>query len=128
MGLLFALWSTGCAGHRARLTPEPPADVQLVVYPPTAFAPALLVARLRAHGVGACPEVRWDYGDGSVSTHAGDCAPGSSEEEFRESKLLPYHEPGDFLVVATVGRGRAALVASQPVTILGRGEPPEGRR
>jgi hypothetical protein len=121
-GLSVAV-GTGEAARRAdkQKTPDRPA-LKLRASPGVAFPPAevFLTAEL-VDGVDQqdfhCPEVEWDFADGSRSVLQEDCEPFTAETrlERRFTRRHAFDAPGEYQVVVTLRRsdrviGRAATI------------------
>ena len=90
-----------------------------------AFGPVsiLVVAQLQGgdeHEDFYCPDVEWDFGDGSRSSHQADCEP-FVEGMTLERQFLTRHaysRPGDYDVKVTLRRAsRTLAVATTRITI-----------
>lgn len=90
-----------------------------------AFGPVsvLVVAQLQGgdeHEDFYCPDVEWDFGDGSKSSRQGDCEP-FAEGMALERQFLTRHaygRPGDYDVKVTLRRAsRTLAVATTRITI-----------
>ena len=67
-----------------------------------------------------CPEVEWEFGDGSRSRHQADCEPFSpvTPLERRFTARHAYRQPGDYEVRVTFRRSdRALAVATTHVRV-----------
>ena len=103
--------------------------LELRVTPPAAFSPAtvLVVARLvGGHDLEDfyCPQVEWDFGDGSRSTREGDCPPFDDDAKMARLYSLRYRYSGagEYEIRLTLRRaGRTVVSASVPVKVIGRG-------
>jgi hypothetical protein len=93
-----------------------------------AFSPAsvLVVAELRGgedHEDFYCPELEWDWGDGTRSAHEADCAPyePGAALERRFSARHAYHVPGSYRVKLTLRRAsRPVAAATVSLMVHGR--------
>jgi hypothetical protein len=119
------------AGQAARRgekekAPERPA-LKLRASPGMAFPPAevLLTAEL-VDGVDQqdfhCPEVEWDFADGSRSVHQEDCEPFTAETkvERRFTRRHAFDAPGEYQVIVTLRRS-SRIVAQAATTIFVQG-------
>jgi hypothetical protein len=127
LGLSVAI-ETGQAARRGEKekAPDRP-NFKLRASPGMAFPPAdvLLTAEL-VDGVDVqdfhCPEVEWDFADGSRSVHQEDCEPFTAETklERRFSRRHAFDAPGEYLVVVTLRRSNK-VVAQAATTIYVQG-------
>ncbi len=118
--------STGQASRRAETAPERPA-FKLRASPGLAFPPAevLLTAELSGGADGEdfhCPQIEWDYADGSRSVHQEDCEPLTTETamERRFTRRHAFDAPGEYQVVVTLRRSDR-VVAQATTTIILQG-------
>jgi PKD repeat protein len=61
-----------------------------------------------------CPDVEWDFGDGSRSSHQADCEPfteGMTLERHFQARHT-YRQPGDYEVRVTLRRASRTLAAA----------------
>lgn len=104
--------------------------------PPISFTPARVNFTIELKG-GAedyeefyCPTVMWEWGDGTESEAAQDCAPfqaGTSTIKRRYSATHEYRESGRFTVVAHLKRERKTVVSTNTTVTVRPGammEPP----
>jgi hypothetical protein len=61
-----------------------------------------------------CPELEWEFGDGSRSTHQADCEPFTQGMalERRFTARHAYRRPGDYEVRVTLRRANRALAVA----------------
>lgn len=67
-----------------------------------------------------CPDVEWDFGDGSRSAHQADCEPFMDGMTLERHFMVrhAYLRPGDYEVRVTLRRAsRALAVATTRVTV-----------
>lgn len=124
LGLSVAM-GTGHAARRSakEKAPERPA-LKLRASPGIAFPPAevFLTAEL-ADGVEHqdfhCPEVEWDFADGSRSVSQADCDPYTAEtrHERRFTRRHGFDAPGEYQVVVTLRR-TDRVIAQAATTIV----------
>jgi hypothetical protein len=97
--------------------------------PQVAFVPARIVLTgefreaSNEHEDLYCPEVRWEWGDGTTSSAASDCAPfepGVSTVKTRYVQTHVFDVPGRFRVVLTLRKGNR-VVARSSTTVSVRG-------
>lgn len=112
---LSAILLVGTGAVRAASDdPDKKPSVSLRASPTVAFAPARI--RLTAELRGGpddfeelyCPAIEWDWGDGTTSSSAADCAPyeaGKSEIRRRYSVEHIYRQPGAFRVQFRLKKG-----------------------
>jgi hypothetical protein len=122
-GLSLAV-GTGQAASRAakEKAPERPA-LKLRASPGIAFPPAevFLTAEL-VDGVDQqdfhCPEVEWDFADGSRSVHQEDCDPYTAETKLERhfTRRHGFDAPGEYQVVVTLRRGERVI--AQAATLI----------
>jgi hypothetical protein len=132
LGLSVAV-NTGQAARRGEKekAPERPA-LKLRATPGVAFPPAevFLTAEL-VDGVDQqdfhCPEIEWDFADGSRSVHQQDCEPFDAETklERRFTRRHGFDAPGQYQVVVTLRRSNR-IVAQAATTILLQGDATTG--
>jgi hypothetical protein len=117
---------TGEAARRKEKAPERPAfrlrASPLMIVPP---AEVFLTAELEDgadHQDFHCPEVEWDFADGSRSVHQEDCAPFSAETKLarRFTRRHDFDAPGEYRVVVTLRRSNK-VVAQAATTIFVHG-------
>jgi hypothetical protein len=88
-------------------------------------ASVLLVGQLRGN-VDAeslyCPEVEWEWSDGTFSRFQEDCAPyeAGAAVEYRYSKRQSFRAPGEYLVTLRLRRNDRVL-AEGSVTLVVHG-------
>jgi hypothetical protein len=110
-------------GGNKEKAPERP-TLKLRASPEMAFPPAdvLLTAEL-LDGADPqdfhCPEVEWDFADGSRSVHQEDCEPftGETKVERRFTRRHAFDAPGEYQVIVTLWRG-SQVVARAATTIV----------
>jgi hypothetical protein len=115
---------TGQAARRGETAPERPA-FKVRASPGLAFPPAevLLTAELQG---GAdredfhCPQIEWDFADGSRSVHQEDCEPLTVENpmERRFTRRHAFDAPGEYQVVVTLRRSDRILAQASTTIIL----------
>ena len=125
---LTVVVETGQAARRTEKekAPERPA-LKLRASPGIAFPPAevFLTAEL-VDGIDQqdfhCPEIEWDFADGSRSVHQEDCEPFTAETklERRFTRRHAFDAPGEYQVVVTLRRSSKVL-AQAATTILVQG-------
>jgi hypothetical protein len=123
---LSATVSTGQAARRGEKEKAParPA-LKLRASPAMAFPPAevFLTAEL-VDGVDQqdfhCPEVEWDFADGSRSVHQEDCEPFTAETkvERRFARRHAFDAPGEYQVVVTLRRSNKILVQAATTIVI----------
>jgi hypothetical protein len=127
--VLAAVGAVGVAGGET--SPADKAQVRPVLKlratPGVALPPVqvLLTAELVGGGEHEdfhCPEVEWDFSDGSRSTFQSDCQPLSDAApiERRFTRRHAYRVPGDYAVVVTL-RQTGRIVAQARATVLVQG-------
>jgi hypothetical protein len=70
-----------------------------------------------------CPEVEWDFDNGSRSAHENDCEPfhAGSEMERRFTARQAFREPGEYRVTVRLRRAqRVVAEASTTIRVNGR--------
>ena len=112
----FSLWpGTGLdAADRARRS------LDLRASPQVSFSPSRVVLTGELRNVTTqdeemyCPEVEWEWGDGTRSSVSADCGPfepGASTTKLRYVQQHTFQYPGYFKVVLRLKRGPQVLVS-----------------
>jgi hypothetical protein len=125
LGLSLAV-DTGQAARRGakEKAPERPA-FKLRASPGMAFPPAevFLMAEL-VDGADQqdfhCPEIEWDFADGSRSVHQEDCEPFTAETklERRFTQRHAYDAPGEYQVIVTLRRTNRVLAQAATTIVV----------
>ena len=117
---------TGQAARRKEKAPQRPAfklrASPLMIFPPAeVFLTAELVDGID-HQDFHCPQVEWDFADGSRSVHQEDCEPFSAETKLarRFTRRHDFDAPGEYQVVVTLRRSKK-VVAQAAITIIVHG-------
>ena len=107
-------------GHALDAADKPKRGLELRASPQVAFSPARIVLTGELKGISSkdeelfCPEVEWDWGDGTQSTASADCGPfepDTSETKLRYVQQHTFDYPGRFKVVLRLKRGPQLLLA-----------------
>lgn len=95
--------------------------LKLTARPRTGFVPArvtfrgVLVGGSNDFKEYYCPEVEWDWGDGTISENSSDCEPyeaGQSELKRRFTAQHVFNSPGNFKIRLILKRNDKTLVAT----------------
>ncbi len=67
-----------------------------------------------------CPEIEWDFADGSRSVHQEDCEPFSAETKLarRFTRRHDFDAPGEYQVVVTLRRSNKVVAQAATTTIV----------
>jgi hypothetical protein len=96
------------------------ASLSVKVNPVLAFSPARVVATAELRGGTNtdeelyCPEVEWEWGDGTFSSATADCEPfeaGKSEVKRRYTAEHTYQQSGSYRLQLSLKRGKKSVVA-----------------
>ncbi len=118
--ILLLLGPVSAAGRRPSLRLK---ATPVVAIPDTAV---LFVATLEGDAAGEewyCPVVAWDWGDGSVTTHEGECPPyaaGVTPIERRFTADHTYRDQGRRTVRVTLKKGEKVLATASERLVIGR--------
>ena len=123
IGLLLAS-SVALDGREQANNKKP--SLSLKATPAVSFAPARIVLVAEVKGGGEvesfyCPNVEWEWGDGTTSSAETDCTPfeeGKSQIKRRYSVEHQYKNPGQFRVVLRLKKGdRVSAMANTNVQV-----------
>jgi hypothetical protein len=107
-------------GDALRAADRTKPSLDLRASPQIAFSPARIVVTAELRNVAPdseelfCPQVEWDWGDGTQSTAMADCGPfeaGTSETKLRYVQQHTFEYPGRFKVMLRLRRGNQTLVS-----------------
>jgi len=110
-------------GEKEKSAPRP--ALRLRASPGMAFPPAevFLTAEL-VNGVDSedfhCPEIEWDFADGSRSVHQEDCEPftAGTRVERRFARRHAFDAPGEYQVVVTMRRSDKVLAQAATTIVI----------
>jgi hypothetical protein len=117
-GVVAAAWLW--PGGALDAADKPKRSLELRASPQVAFSPARIVLTGELRNVSTkdeelfCPEVEWDWGDGTQSTASADCGPfdaATSETKVRYVQQHTFDLPGRFKVVLRLKRGPQVLLS-----------------
>lgn len=125
LGLSVAVDTGQAARRREKEKPPERPAFKLRASPGMAFPPAevFLTAELvngADHQDFHCPEIEWDFADGSRSVHQEDCTPFTAETklERRFTRRHGFDAPGEYQVVVTLRRSNRVVARATTTIVL----------
>ena len=120
VGCSVAAAALAWPGHALDASDKPKRSLDLRASPQVSFSPASVVLTGELRNVTEhdeelyCPEVEWEWGDGTRSSASADCGPfevGTSTTKLRYVKQHTFQYPGSFKVVLRLRRGPTVLLS-----------------
>jgi hypothetical protein len=134
LALLVTFLPTDTLSARAQDANKRP-SLSLRAAPSVAFAPARILLTAEVKGGPDdfqdlyCPAIEWEWGDGTSSSAAADCAPyeaGRSQIRRRYTVEHIYRQPGSFRVQLRLKKGSKITGAANTAVQVRAGLPGEG--